>query len=443
MIEVDESGFGLDEGQDGGAEGGAIGGGEQGGAGVEMESRGDGAIGIGGEAAGVGGGAEFLGGVLGEFAEAEAGGGRDAVAPFGGEGLVEFVGRGAGGVGRLGFGAEDFGEGVGELHLANGGDGDGGIGDGAAGIGEFEAEFEGSVEVGGRGEFVLVEFGVEVGFAGVVFEGFTEFFRVGGGVGFAEADGGVGAEGSGFDDAGFALGGEDDFAGFDGEIIAGEEGGGAEEGGGGGVGDEGEAVAVGGGEGAGGGVGGGGVDPEGGCAGDVDDGVIEAAEAGVGGVDIEAGAGGEEGDMGVDIAGAEHGDEEGGFVFAIAVVAFENVGGGGGDEGGFADFEAGVADLAVEGGEGGAEDFVAGGVGRDGGEEGGDVGGADLGIDLGGVVGGDGLPVFAGGDFEAGAGAVVGGEKGLGGGRGGESGLFDVVSYYAGGFGAAGGGIGE
>ena len=237
LIEVDESGFGLEEGQDGGAEGGAFGGGEQGGAGVEMESRGDGAIGIGGEAAGVGGGAEFLGGVLGEFAEAEAGGGRDAVAPFGGEGLVEFVGRGAGGGGRFGFGAEDFGEGVGDLHVANGGDGDGGIGDGAAGTGEFEAELEGGVEVGGRGEFVLIEFGVEVGFAGVVFEGFAEFLRVGGGVGFAEADGGVGAEGSGFDDAGFALGGEDDFAGFDGEIIGGEEGGSAEEGGGGGVGD--------------------------------------------------------------------------------------------------------------------------------------------------------------------------------------------------------------
>ncbi len=50
----------------------------------------------------------------------------------------------------------------------------------------------------------------------------------------------------------------------------------------------------------------------------------------------------------MDAGGAEHGDEEGGLVFAIAVVALDDLGGAHGGEAGGAELYAGVADVVVE-----------------------------------------------------------------------------------------------
>ncbi len=121
---------------------------------------------------------------------------------------------------------------------------------------------------------------------------------------------------------------------------------------------------------------GGGVEPDG-FAVDVGevDGVVEGAGRGNGFVEGDAGA--DEDGVGGDVGGGEHGDEEGSFIFAVAVLIAEDIGGGVGliaaDAEGYAD----VADL-------GADEVVDGaGLGVVGGFVGGE--GADAGADI--VVG--------------------------------------------------------
>ena len=143
--------------------------------------------------------------------------------------------------------------------------------------------------------------------------------------------------------------------------------------------------------------------------GNVDDGVVEEVDAGQGGGDVGAGADGEQREVGLDAGGAQHGDEQGGLVFAVAVVALDHFGGAHGGETGGAEFYAGVADLVVKLADDGADAGEAvGGEGR--GEDGLGFGGDGLGVGHGREGFGDGGPGGAGGEFDGGDGLLVGGE---------------------------------
>ena len=107
------------------------------------------------------------------------------------------------------------------------------------------------------------------------------------------------------------------------------------------------------------------------------DGVIEGGGGGDGGVEGDAGAD-EDGVCG-DAGGGEHGDEEGGFVLAVAVLIAEDVAGVVGLEAADAEGDADVADLRADVGVDGAGLFVGSGFA---GGEGGDLG-ADVVVGLG------------------------------------------------------------